>query len=218
MIESFVNQVIHGDCITVMQEMPSESVDLVVTDPPFVTRFRSRDGRVLAGDNTTHWIGPAYEHMYRVLKPHSCCITTYGWNTVDVFMRAWRAAGFRAVSHFVWVKRYASRVLFTRGQHQLAYLLIKGEPPKPADPPSDVLQWKYSGNLLHPTQQGVASLTPLIRAFSAPGDIILDPFAGSGTTAVAALYTGRRFIAIELVEEYYRIARDRLERWKKGEG
>jgi DNA modification methylase len=96
----------------------------------------------------------------------------------------------------------------------MAYLLVKGEPDKPSEPLDDVLRWRYSGNRLHPTQKAVRSLIPFIRVFSKPGDIVLDPFAGAASTAVAALASGRRFIAIELREDYYRIARARVERWK----
>jgi DNA modification methylase len=62
----------------------------------------------------------------------------------------------------------------------------------------DVLSWRYTGNDLHPTQKPVMAMAPLIFAFSEPHDIVLDPFAGSGTTAVAARLFGRRYIANEL--------------------
>ena len=73
-----------------------------------------------------------------------------------------------------------------------------------------VLEWRYTGNTLHPTQKPVGALMPLVMAFSQIGDVILDPFAGSGSTAVAAAMLGRQYIAIELNEEYARIARSRL--------
>ena len=59
------------------------------------------------------------------------------------------------------------------------------------------------------------SLIPFIRVFSKPGDIILDPFAGAASTAVAALACGRRFLAIEKREDYYEIACARVERWRE---
>ena len=125
-------------------------------------------------------------------------------------MHAWRDAGFSPVSHLVWVKGYASKKGFTRAHHECAYLLAKGNPPKPADAPRDVLDWVYTGNKLHPTQKPVTGITPLILAYSKPGDIVLDPFAGSGTTAVAAKQTGRSYIAVEKVRQYYRNACSRL--------
>ena len=61
-------------------------------------------------------------------------------------------------------------------QHEQAYLLAKGHPPLPEHRISDVRELKYTGNALHPTQKAVMSLTPLIRAFTLPDDIVLDPF------------------------------------------
>lgn len=89
-------------------------------------------------------------------------------------------------------------------------LLAKGEPPKPGKPLPDVLPWVYSGNIMHPTQKPLEAIFPLIETFSKPGDIVLDPFAGSGTTLVAAQRLGRRSVGIELDPEYYRTARNRL--------
>ena len=125
-------------------------------------------------------------------------------------MKTWKQAGFKPVGHFVFLKDYASNQRFARYQHESAYLLAKGEPEKPANPPSDVLEWKYTGNTLHPTQKPIEILTHLIKAYSDKGDIVLDPFAGSGTTAVAAHQLGRRYIGIEIDETYSRTARSRL--------
>ena len=78
-------------------------------------------------------------------------------------------------------------------------------------PLPDVLPWgRYTGNTLHPTQKPVAAILPLIEAFSQPGDVVLDPFAGSGTTAAAARQLHRSFIGIELDRTYWQNACQRL--------
>src|SRR5436309_167038 len=112
--------------------------------------------------------------------------------------------------HGLWRKRYPSSTGFVRRYHEQAYLLAKGTPRRPHMLLPSVLEWRYTGNTLHPTQKPVGALMPLVMAFSQIGDVILDPFAGSGSTAVAAAMLGRRYIAIELNEEYARIARSRL--------
>ncbi len=73
-----------------------------------------------------------------------------------------------------------------------------------------MLPWSYSGNKLHPTQKPIAAIDPLIAAFSKPGDIVLDPFLGSGTTGRSAQRLGKSFLGIELDPKYYRIAAERL--------
>ena len=209
-IHEFVNKIITGDSIKVMQEMPSASIDFIATDPPYLVRYTSRDGRSIANDDTSKWLQPAFAQMYRVLRNDRFLLCFYGWNKVDLFFAAWKAAGFHPAGHLVWRKRYHSNEHFVRYSHEAAYLLAKGEPPKPSIALSDVLDWKYTGDELHPTQKPVMALLPVIMAFSRVSDIVLDPFAGSGTTAIAARTLGRRFIGIEVDPGYARKAQDRI--------
>jgi site-specific DNA-methyltransferase (adenine-specific) len=179
-------QVVHGDCIERMRAMPSRSVDFILTDPPYITRYRERGGRSVANDDNADWLRPAFAEMYRVLTQRSFCVSFYGWHKADLFIAAWRAAGFRLVGHIVFRKRYASSVRFLRCEHEAAYLPAKGEVTPPASPVADVLDWTYTGNRLHPTQKPISVLKPLIEAFCKPGGVVLDPFCGSGSTLVAA--------------------------------
>jgi site-specific DNA-methyltransferase (adenine-specific) len=204
------HQLLHGDCIPHMQTLPAGSIDLIVTDPPYLVRYQSRDGRRVPNDDNNRWLLPAFAEMFRVLKNDSFCISFYGWNKVDRFMNVWRRVGFVPVGHFVFHKPYSSSQLFTRFCHENAYLLAKGRPDKPNQPLRDVLGWKYTGNHLHPTQKPIEVLGSLIDSFSKPGDCVLDPFAGSASTAMAAMQRGRRSIAIEKDATYYEIARKRL--------
>lgn len=204
------NQVIHGDCIQALRSLPSESVDLVLTDPPYGVRYRDRDGRSIANDCDLGNILGAFGDLYRVLRPNTFCVSFYGWNTVGAFMAAWRSAGFHPIGHIVWHKGYASRRGFLKARHEQAYLLAKGHPAQPACPLDDVLPWEYSGNRVHPTEKAVSVLAPLIQSFSRAGDLVLDPFAGSCSTLVAAALNGRRCIGIELEEKYVELGRCRL--------
>jgi site-specific DNA-methyltransferase (adenine-specific) len=209
-IHEFVNRIITGDCVEVMKEIPSASIDFISTDPPYLVRYTSRDDRSIANDDNSNWLMPAFAQMYRVLKYDRFLLCFYGWNKVDRFFAAWRAAGFYPVGHLVWVKDYHSNERYVRYSHESAYLLAKGNPSKPSIALSDVLEWKYTGDELHPTQKPVMALLPVILAFSHVGDLILDPFAGSGTTAVAAQELGRRYIGIELDPAYAQKAQERV--------
>ena len=207
----FLDQVIHGDNLTVMMQIPNACVDLVLTDPPYVVRYRSRDGRSIVGDDRTDWIEPAFDEIYRVLKPDRFCISFYGWNKVDAFMNAWREAGFYPVGHLVWVKKYASGKNFLSYRHEQAYLLAKGRPEAMPFPLRDVLQWEYTGNKLHPNQKPMYALRPLVGTFSRPGEIVLDPFCGSGSTLATAKQMGRHYIGIDIEEKHCRTSQQRLE-------
>jgi DNA modification methylase len=208
---SSLNRVITGDCLKVLPLLPAASVDMVLTDPPYLVRYHSRDGRRIANDDTDAWLLPAFTESYRVLKPDRYCVSFCGFTQAKRFLTAWKAVGFRVLEHLVWRKRYPSSTGFVRRYHEQAYLLAKGTPRRPQTLLPSVLEWRYTTNTLHPTQKPVGALMPLVMAFSQIGDVILDPFAGSGSSAVAAAMLGRHYIAIELSEEYARIARERLQ-------
>lgn len=203
-------QVIQGDCKTILQSLPDESVDFVLTDPPYLGRFRDRTGRTLANDDNPAAVVGAYAELYRVLKRHNFCISFYGYPRLDAFVHAWTEAGFDTVGHIVWPKPYISSTRFVGVAHESAYVLAKGRPQKPSRPLMDVQPWEYSGNKAHPTEKAISVLLPLIRSFSRPGDLVLDPFSGSGSTLVAAALSGRRCLGIDLEARYVDLARRRL--------
>lgn len=200
------NTVIHGDCVEVMRRMKSSSVDFILTDPPYLCRYKTRGGQTIINDDRDDWLEPAFAEMYRVLKPGSFCVSFYGWHAADKFIGAWRKAGFRIVGHIVFRKRYASSVRYVRCQHEQAYLLAKGNAKFPATPLPDVIDWQYTGNRLHPTQKPINVLRPLIEAFCPRGGLVLDPFCGSGSTLVAAQHLGRDFVGCELDASHHATA------------
>jgi len=205
-----MNSITRGDCVEVMKSMPASSVDFILTDPPYLVRYCDRSGRTVKNDNNDAWIDPAFAQMHRVLKDNSFCVSFYAWNKADRFIDAWKKAGFHMAGHIVFTKEYSSSARFLGYQHEQAYLLAKGNPDTPANPPPDVIPWTYTGNKLHPTQKPVGIFAPLLEAFTKPGDVVLDPFAGSGSTLVAARDMGRRFLGIELDETHHRTASTRL--------
>ena len=202
--------ILHGDCTNVMRRIADRSVDFVLTDPPYLCNYRSRDGETVRNDRTGEWLYPAFRHIHRVMKPDSFCVSFYGWHKADEFIAAWRRAGFRLAGHIVFQKRYASSSRFLQATHEQAYLLVKGEPAMPEHPIPDVLEWHYTGNKLHPTQKPVGSMKTLIEALCPAGGLVLDPFCGSGSTLVAARESGRRFIGIELDRRHHSTAVRRL--------
>ena len=210
LFSQMLNGVTHGDCVDIMAHLPAASIDFVLTDPPYLVRYRDRSGRRIINDDNDAWLKPAFAQIHRVLKPNTLCASFYGWNKTDVFMTAWREAGFRIVGHIVFRKPYASKARYLSYTHESAYLLARGFPRPPECAPPDVIDWHYSGNRLHPTQKPVQSLKPLIAAFTKPGEIVADPFSGSGSTLVAAHELGRQYIGIDLDAGHHRTARQRL--------
>jgi adenine-specific DNA-methyltransferase len=207
---SLINSILTGDCLTLLPTLAPGSVGFVLTDPPYITNYTSRDGRKVANDNNDRWLKPAFAELHRVLAADSFCVSFYGWPHADKFLVAFRAAGFRVVGHLTFPKRYTSSTGFLRAQHENAYLLAKGRPKEPDYAIGDVIDWTYSGNKLHPTQKPLPVLLPLVDTFSPTQGTVLDPFAGSGSSLLAAKMLGRRFIGIELDAKYAAIAQQRL--------
>ncbi len=185
-------------------------MDFILTDPPYIANYKSREGQSLKNDDNASWLKPSFAQMHRVLKPDTNAISFYGWPKVDLFFAAWKGAGFRIGGHIVFRKNYASKSAFTQYRHEAAYLLIKGNPAFPASPLPDVMDWKYSGNAYHPTQKSIHILKPLITTFTQRGQLVLDPFAGSGSTCVSAQRTGRSYTGIELDPVHHHTAKARL--------
>jgi predicted methyltransferase len=76
---TFTNQILHGDCIEVMRQMPANSVDFIFTDPPYLVNYRDRSGRTIQNDTDESWLKPAMAEAYRVLRP-----TGYGFQKIFV--------------------------------------------------------------------------------------------------------------------------------------
>jgi DNA modification methylase len=131
MIE-YHNAILRGDCTKLLPQLRAGSVNFILTDPPYITRYKSRDGRRILNDDNDAWLKPAFGEMFRVLQHNCFAVSFYGWPQVDRFVEAYRAAGFRIVGHFVFPKRYTSSTRFLRYQHECAHLLAKGHPKEPA--------------------------------------------------------------------------------------
>jgi site-specific DNA-methyltransferase (adenine-specific) len=204
------NRILRGDCCQVLASIPDAHVSFVLTDPPYLVNYQDREGRTIAGDINAEWLRPAFAQLYRVLQPDSLCVSFYGWSKTDLFYDAWKRAGFRVVGHITAPKPYTSTTRLMQYRHENAYLLAKGRPQQPAHVIPDVLPWQYSGNKLHPTQKPLSVLTPLIESFCPRGGVVLDPFAGSGSTLAAARSIGRDYIGIEIDPHFHEVATQRM--------
>ena len=88
-----INQIIHGNSSEVLAELPEGSIDLVVTDPPYLVNYRDRDGRSLKNDDNPDGVLPVFAPMARAMKQNSFAICFSGWSALPEFTAAWKAAG-----------------------------------------------------------------------------------------------------------------------------
>ena len=214
---------LHGDCFELLQGIPDESVDMVLTDPPYGMSFQSGHRKTkyekIKGDSNLDWLDDFVNEIYRVSKPNTAHYVFCSFHHIDKFKQAIEKK-FKVKNILTWVKNNTSMgdlkgdfapktefiIFFHKGRK-----LIKGK----RDP--NVLEFKKTRNELHPTQKPVDMIEYLIEKFSDKGDLILDPFMGSGSTGVACINTNRNFIGMELDENYFNIAEERIEKHERDE-
>lgn len=214
----YENKLIHGDSLTVLRQMEPESVDAIITDPPYGINYVSPTGARIQND-TAPFIWFLYD-AFRVLKPGSSgrgtlvCFTR--WDVQQVFIDAIRLAGFIVKSEVIWDKiQHGMGDLKSQfaPSHENIIFAVKGKFSFPGHRPKDLITHRKlpGSQMIHPTEKPVPLLADLITAVTKPGDLILDPFAGSGSTLVAAKKTGRRFTGIELDDVHCAKAQRRIE-------
>lgn len=206
-----------GDCLEVMKDIPSASVDMVLTDPPYGMSFQSghriEKHRHIVNDSDLSWLYPLAKECYRVASNNSAHYVFCSFHAVDKFKQAFEQF-FKIKNILIWEKNNTSmgdlKADFAP-KHEMVLLLHKGRRLINGRRDPNIFRFARTRNELHPTQKPVDLIQYLAAKFSDEGQVILDPFVGSGTTGVACANTNRKFIGIELDEIYFNIAADRIE-------
>ena len=203
---------IHGDCLIELRKLPSRSVDLICTDPPYGDNaVYGRDGRTIVGNATPVLGFYALEEALRLLKMHRFAIVFLGQKHLpffDHYIRTYCTARLRG--YVVWNKTRMGLGYGVRPQHELIAILEKGKPPYRDKNVPSVLSFPRVYSEQHPHKKPAELIEYLIEKFSTPRQIVLDPFLGSGTTAIAAEKLNRRWIGIEIDDQYVAVTRAAL--------
>lgn len=204
----------HGDCLEVLPELRGSSVDLVLTDPPYVI------GAVSAGNmasksggwgdmmNSSRWFRDWYSECRRLLKPTGAIWTFCNWRSLPVVMKAALDSEFPVASVLVWHKDWIGPggTVGLRPAYEMVALLPMSEFSIEDRGLPDVWTHKWASFKPngHPAEKPVELLSRLAR--ESGGGLILDPFMGSGSTLVAAKSLGYRAIGIEAEEKWCEVA------------
>lgn len=214
-------ELMKGDCLELMKQIPDGSVDMVLTDPPYGMDYQSNRRVVsekfvkIKNDKTLEWVDDFIDQCHRAMKTDSALYFFCSWHNMDYFKVAIERK-FNLKNILVWVKNNHGSGDLKAGfapKHEFIFYAHKGRSLFREKRISDVLEFPkiHSSKLLHPTEKNVDMLELLTRQNSDSGQIVLDPFMGSGTTGVACANTGRKFIGIEMDEKYFEIAKNRVE-------
>lgn len=214
----------HGDCLEVMKSIPDNSIDLVLTDPPYGMSFQSNHRenkhKKIANDDNLDWLPNLIVELYRVCKHNTAHYMFCSYHKIDIFKQEIEKY-FTLKNILVWEKNNTSMGdLKADFAPKIEFVLFfqKGRREINGTRDANIFKSRRTGNELHPTQKPVDICEYLISKFSNEKDTILDPFMGSGTTGVACKNINRNFIGIELNDEYYNISKERIENMKVQEG
>ena len=212
-------KIYQGDCLEIVQQIESKSVDLIVTDPPYLIDFCSNYRNVkynkIKNDkmkNNKDLISNYFKECNRILNDDTAIYCFCSWHNIDFFKQEFEKY-FKLKNIIIWQKNNTS-MGDLKGSYAPKYEMVlfghKGRRLLNGFRYPDILEAKRTGNKLHPTEKPVDLLEVFIKQSSNEGDIVFDGFMGSASTGVACLNTNRRFIGIELDEDYFNTSEERL--------
>lgn len=216
--ETELGKLYHGDCLEILPQL-MEKVDLVLTDPPYGF-----------GKSTLQWEEKGYKRISEIwdthpntaflpmvkMVPSILCFCAF--NTIEQFLNIGNELDFKRNAIIIWDKINTMPNITARG-YQFSYEFIIWWTTQnnwiweTSKQKRDILRFTWSeGNSerQHPSQKPYSLFTDLLQRHSRIGDIILDPFMGSGTTAVACERLGRHWIGIEMSKEYCELSVKRI--------
>lgn len=226
-----IDQTYFQDCIRGMQSLPTKSIDLIIADPPFGLDFSGKEsiynrdsayvvedyGEIQSNYNdfTERWIF----QLPRIMKPTSSAYIFSGWTNLEDILRSIRKSGLTVLNHLIWQYQFGvyTKIKFVTSHYHILFL---AKDPKKyyfnkiEHYPTDIwdIKREYSpGRKKNGTKLPVQLIQRCIDFSSKPGDIILDPFMGNGTTAEAAKANYRHFIGFEINEKMRSIIEQNLD-------
>lgn len=201
----------------ILPMLSAESIDLILTDPPYGISYKSKNqalhNQQVAGDKHPYiwWLHEAA----RILKEDGGLLCFTRWDVLGDWKAAIEWADLTVRSCIVWDKASHgmgnTKAQFAP-QHEMCVFASKKGFAFPSGRPTDVQRVAKlpSTQMIHPTQKPIELMRRLITATTSEGDVVLDPFCGSGATCIAAAQERRQYIGIDIDAYYCRKARQQL--------
>ncbi|MFH1612815.1 MAG: site-specific DNA-methyltransferase [bacterium] len=242
------NEIYNMDCIEGIKGIPNNTIDLVITDPPFAIDFKAKrnnynrtSSSVIEGYNeipkteyfnfTIKWM----KEIYRVLKDSGSMYVFSGWNNLKDILIVIDELGFITINHIIWKYQFGvvTKRKFVTSHYHCLYVCKNDEKKKffpysrygkeDNDKDGGSLHYKdkedvwiikreyWTGDQKTPTKLPAELIEKILMYSSEEGDIVLDPFLGSGQIAIVSKMRRRQYIGFEIVKDYYEFAKKRLE-------
>lgn len=212
-----------GDCLEILQTLPDNSVDMVLTDPPYGINFQGNGGNKrtrfekILNDKTP--FVEFIQHLPRILKPTGCAMIFTRWVVQQVFIDELIKHGLKPKNIVIWDKMAHGQGDLKRAfgsRYESIIFVANNEFRFNGKRPTDIVQCMKinSLHLIHPNQKPVALLENLIEKCTKENQTVLDCFMGSGSTGIACFNTNRKFIGIELDKKYFELSQSRINEGK----
>jgi site-specific DNA-methyltransferase (adenine-specific) len=219
-------QIYLGDCLEIMPTLEAQSIDAIITDPPYGANYRTNRRKnknhrfcsVIENDNSVTIVTKTLPDMWRVMKDNTALYCFCGQDYVsDVIPEIKKL--FKVKNSIIWVKNsWTAGDLYAQYGKMYEIIVYANKGRRLINGKRDPDVWYFDRVVgkrqLHQNQKPLELMMKIIEKSTNEGDTILDPFMGSGSTGVAALNTGRKFIGIEKDEGYFNIAKERLQACK----
>lgn len=225
---TIINKIIHGDCRDYLPKIKTP-INCVITDPPYGMDFKSNNTRLptskkfsqkIAADSDLGAALDLFADVMGIVIPKLAdeaeVYVFTAWHVLDSWMPMLRELPeLELKMMLVWEKGYPGLGDLEANWgcgHEVILYLKKGRRPVPKRRVGVIHVDKIaSGKNIHPTEKPVGIILPLIEMSTNPGDLIVDPFSGSGSTSVAAMQTGRNSLAFEIDPQHFANSTKRLE-------
>lgn len=224
-----INKIVHGDCRDYLPKIKTP-INALITDPPYGMDFKSNNTRLptskkysqkIAADNDLGAALDLFDDVMQIVIPKLAdqaeLYVFTAWHVLDSWMPLMRSyePHLQLKQLLVWEKGYPGLGDLEANWgcgHEVILYLKKGRRPVPKRRSGVIHVDKIaSGKNIHPTEKPVGIITPLIEMSTNPGDLIVDPFSGSGSTSVAAQRLGRNSLAFEVDPQHHANSVKRLE-------
>ncbi|MBO7240212.1 MAG: hypothetical protein J6V23_07000 [Bacteroidaceae bacterium] len=214
-----------GDCIDVIKNIPDNSIDLVVTDPPYKIvqgGCTNKAVKLSGADNKNLSSGTVFNNneikfsqwiplLFQKLKNGTHCYIMCNDRNLREILNVGEKAGFKLQNVLVWKKTKHTPNRYYLKNCEFIVMFRKGSARNINEMGTfSVLEVANVKKKQHPSEKPVKLLEILIRNSSNQSEIVLDPFMGAGSTGLACLNTRRKFIGFELDEMYFDVARSRI--------
>jgi len=214
MSEVKINQIIKGDCVKFLKNLPNNCIDLIITDPPYGDNVGYGWNNKIIKNNKNPLINClALAECYRVLRKNSTLYNFTNWKHYPFLIEfIMKYTKFKIRHLIVWKKHNFGLGWAFRHQYELILVLEKGKPKYNLTDFSDVQTCSHINHnkINHPHEKPVDLIRKMIQHSSKDGGVVLDPFCGSGSVCVACQEIGRKWIGVDIDEKWVRMARERV--------